>query len=97
VRSFASLSWVERSSSAYDRATQLLAAAEALRSRTATAVSAQDRALYDQERSLLETLLTPATFEAYWAAGLAMSIDQAVDFALSTETPAPDSPSLSLF
>ncbi|MCW3099236.1 MAG: putative ATPase [Chthonomonadaceae bacterium] len=97
VRSFASLSWVERSSSAYDRATQLLAAAEALRSRTATAVSAQDRALYDQERSLLETLLTPATFEAYWAAGLAMSIDQAVDFALSTETPTPDSPSLSLF
>lgn len=94
VRSFASLSWVERAACAYDRATQLLASAEALRSRTGTVVSAQDRALYEKERSLLETLLTPATFEAYWAAGLAMSIDQAVDFALATDTPSPDTTSL---
>jgi predicted ATPase len=90
VRSFASLSWVERSTCAYDRATQLLAVAEALRARTATAVSATDQNLYEKERALLESLLTPETFQAYWAAGIAMSIDQAVAFALSVNSPASD-------
>jgi len=94
VRSFASLSWVERASRAYDRATQLLAVADALRHRTSTVVSAQDRALYEAERALLETQLTPTIFQAYWSAGLAMSLDHAVEFALSAETSPLDTPSL---
>lgn len=85
VRSLATLGCVEGALGAYDRGARLLAAAHAQRVHTATVLPARESLTYETERARLETLLSPPAFRASWTAGLAMSLEQAVDFALSED------------
>ncbi|HET7091269.1 MAG TPA: tetratricopeptide repeat protein [Anaerolineae bacterium] len=66
------------------RAARLLGAAEALRKISQSAMPSDEFVEYDRELSALEARLDRATFDAAWAEGRAMSMEQAIEYALET-------------
>jgi predicted ATPase/DNA-binding CsgD family transcriptional regulator len=71
------------------RATRLFGAAEAARERIGTLVDAPERPVYDTAVAGVRARLGETAFTAAWAEGRAMSLEQAMDYALATEGPAP--------
>jgi len=74
-----------------ERATRLLGAAESLLEDVGGTlyVQAQDRSLYRSTVDSLRSHLDEETFSTAWAAGRAMSMQQAAEYALSDDEPAP--------
>jgi tetratricopeptide (TPR) repeat protein len=71
-------------SSAYlKRAARLLGAAEALREASQSEMTPEEQTEYDREATALRAKLDPATFNAAWAEGRAMTIEQTIEFAIS--------------
>jgi hypothetical protein len=66
-----------------ERAARLYGAAEALQARTgATLPNQAARALHERQVAALRAQLDPATFAAAWAEGRAMTLDEAIAYAL---------------
>ncbi|HET9000843.1 MAG TPA: adenylate/guanylate cyclase domain-containing protein [bacterium] len=69
-----------------DRAARLFAAAEALRAAIGHLLAPQDQAEYEGLLASARSRLGAAPFAAAWAEGRAMTLEQAIDYALATET-----------
>jgi hypothetical protein len=67
----------------------LFGAAEALRDISGTLVEAPDRPAYDSAVAAVRAALGEAACAAAWAEGRALPLDQAIDYALAEEGPAP--------
>ena len=67
----------------FRRAAQLFGAASVLRKEAGTSLMPAERAEYDTELSATRAQLDTAAFDATWRAGQAMTIDQAMELALS--------------
>ncbi len=67
------------------RAARLFGAAEALRDASSAPMVGFERVEYDRETAALRQRLDNATFTSEWAAGRAMSLDQAIAYALTDE------------
>ena len=65
------------------RAAQLLGAAEEVRETTRWPLTTDNRVEHERWIKAIHAQLAPAAFEAAWAAGRAMSTDQAIDYALA--------------
>ncbi|HET7091364.1 MAG TPA: BTAD domain-containing putative transcriptional regulator [Anaerolineae bacterium] len=68
------------------RAARLLGAAESLLNAVAGKLFPTDQADYDRAATALRSQMTEQTFAAAWAEGGAMTLEQAIDYALKTET-----------
>jgi thioredoxin-like negative regulator of GroEL len=66
----------------YARAARLFGAAEALRDLAGAMIFVLDRAAYERTLATLRAHLDPDSVQAAWAAGRALSLDQAVGYAL---------------
>jgi hypothetical protein len=66
-----------------DRAVRLFGAAEALREAIGQLPTPQDQADYDGRLGTTRSRLGVVAFEAAWAEGLAMTLDQATEYALA--------------
>jgi predicted ATPase len=66
----------------YARAARLFGAAEALRDLAGATIFVLDRAAYERTLGTLRARLDPVSVQAAWAAGRALSLDQAVGYAL---------------
>jgi tetratricopeptide (TPR) repeat protein len=66
------------------RAAKLLGAAEALRDKIQAAMTDQERVEYDQSMAQLRAMLAETEFNALWAEGRAMTMEQAIQFALDS-------------
>jgi hypothetical protein len=64
------------------RALRLLSAAEALREAINSPMTGVERTEYDHEVNALRKQVSPEAFDAEWAKGRALTMDQAIDFAL---------------
>jgi predicted ATPase/DNA-binding CsgD family transcriptional regulator len=75
----------------YSRAVKLIAAAAAVwdTARGALFTTLVKPAELEREIAALRTLVGEETFATFWAEGEAMTLDEAIDFALSAEAPAP--------
>ena len=69
----------------YERSARLFGAAEALRSATASLMMWHERRNYDLELAALREQMPPDALEAAWEAGRALTMEQAVDFALQDD------------
>jgi predicted ATPase len=69
----------------FRRAAQLFGAASVLRKETGTVFALPERAEYDSELPATRAQLDTATFDAAWDEGRALSMEQAIDYALSRE------------
>jgi hypothetical protein len=69
-----------------ERAARLFGAAAALRAAIATPLAPGERADYDRYVAATHAALGEEAFAAAWAAGRALSVDQAITFALEGET-----------
>jgi hypothetical protein len=65
------------------RATRLLGAAAALRERIGAPLPPVDRADYDRDVASAHAQLDEVTFDAAWAAGQALTLEQAIAEALN--------------
>lgn len=65
-----------------ERAARLFGAAEALREALSAPVSPDDRAEYDSKVAAVRAKLDEATFAQAWAQGRAMTLEQAISYAL---------------
>ena len=65
------------------RAARLFGAAEALREKINVPMTGQERVEYEHAMAQLRVILTEAEFEALWAEGRALTMDQAIQLALS--------------
>jgi predicted ATPase len=74
------------------RAARLLGASEALRDSLRRAIPPVDRAGYEQTIAVIRDSLAPEAFDAARAAGLSMTVDQAIAAALYDDSAEPDSP-----
>jgi hypothetical protein len=63
-------------------AAKLLGAAEALREQAQSLMAAYERVEYDQSVAALRAMLPAAEFNSLWAEGRAMTMGQAIQFAL---------------
>ena len=68
------------------RAAKLYAAAEALRERFGMRIRIIDRSDHKQNLGNLRTALSKTAFDAAWAEGRAMTLEQAIEYALVAET-----------
>jgi tetratricopeptide (TPR) repeat protein len=66
-----------------ERAVKLMSAAEALRQASSSARTPQEQIEYDRELAGLRAGMDEKTFDLLWAEGQSMSMDQAIDFAMS--------------
>jgi predicted ATPase len=64
------------------RSTKLCAAAQSLRESAGAPIPPTDRAEYDRNLEAIRAQLDEATFDQAWSEGIAMTLDQAIDFAL---------------
>ena len=64
-------------------AAQLLGAAEAIRESIGRSLTPVERAVFDRYAATIRAQLDDATFAAAWAAGQALTLEQAVDEALA--------------
>jgi hypothetical protein len=78
----------ERGAGPRERPARLLGAAEALRAAAGAPVRRRNQALYDLTTAAARGLLEEEAFGAAWRAGRAMSLEEAVAYALSENTPA---------
>jgi len=72
---------------ALEHATRLFAAAEAVLSAASLAMSTAGRAPFEPELASLRATLGPDRFEAAWAAGSALTIDQVIEEVLADVAP----------
>ena len=77
-----SFAFIARADNLPERATRLLGAAEALRETIQVDMTAWERQEYDLELAALHEILPAATLAAEWAAGRALEMDAAVDYAV---------------
>jgi predicted ATPase/DNA-binding CsgD family transcriptional regulator len=75
----------------YDRAVQLFAAAAAVwdPARGASFITLVASAEQEREIAALRALIGEETFATHWGEGEAMTLDEAIEFALAAEAPAP--------
>ena len=73
-----------------ERATRLLGAAMAFRTTNDLPLPAWDRPLYDRIRATIRAQLDEATFTTAWAEDRAMTLEQAIAYALDEREPAAD-------
>jgi predicted ATPase/class 3 adenylate cyclase len=66
-----------------ERAVKLFSAAEALRERIQAPMTDYERVEYDQMFAQVRAILKDAEFSALWAEGRSMTMEQAIEFALS--------------
>jgi predicted ATPase/class 3 adenylate cyclase len=64
------------------KAARLFSAAETLRDKVQSPMTAQERAEYDPHITQLRAMLTDVEFNALWAEGRSMTMEQAIDLAL---------------
>ena len=69
-----------------ETATRLLGAAETFRERSGIRLLAVDRAAYERDVATIRAQVDDATFAAAWAAGRAMTLEQAIAEALDEAT-----------
>jgi len=67
-----------------ERALQLFAAAEVVREDSDYALPAPDREAYERAVTEIRAMIDGATFTATWAEGRAMTLEQAIEYALSS-------------
>jgi non-specific serine/threonine protein kinase len=73
-----------------ERAARLIGAADALREASGRSLSPPDRAEHEHQHLALRRALGEAAFAAAWEAGRALSLDQAIEYALTgSRAPAP--------
>jgi len=77
------LAWVAIADEQLERATRLLGAETMLREIIGAPVSPLIRAPYELFMAQVQAQLTQAAFEAAWARGRAMMLEQAIEYALS--------------
>jgi tetratricopeptide (TPR) repeat protein len=65
-----------------ERAAQLLGAAEALRTEISGPLSPAEHPIYDHDVAAVQAVLAEGVFQAAWAAGKALSLEEAVAYAL---------------
>ena len=66
-----------------DQAARLLGAAEALREAIIAPVPREDRPAYDRSRFAIQDLLSKQALSAAWTEGRAMTLEQAIEYALA--------------
>jgi predicted ATPase/class 3 adenylate cyclase len=76
------LAWVAGEQGQPKQAAQLLGAAEALREASGASIPPADHAEYERTVTAVRAQLDAATFAAAWAAGRALSLEQAIAYAL---------------
>lgn len=64
------------------RAVKLFGAAEALREKIQAPMTDYERAEYDQMVARIRSMLSEAEFNAFWAEGRSMTMDEAIEFAI---------------
>ena len=67
------------------RAAILFGAAEAIREKSISQMSGREQVEYDEEVTHLRTLLPGADLNRFWAEGRSMTMESAIDFALSSQ------------
>jgi tetratricopeptide (TPR) repeat protein len=67
-----------------ERALQLFAAANALREKSNTPMTPDEQAYFDEQLKNLRERMTGTQFDLIWSKGYGMSIEQAIEFALSS-------------
>jgi hypothetical protein len=77
-----SFAFIAIAQSQVQRAARLLGAAESLRERINTPMTALERSEYDQHVAALQAQMDEPAFAAAWAEGRALTMEQAVDYAL---------------
>jgi hypothetical protein len=75
--------FIARAQEQGERAVKLMSAAEALRQSSSSARTPQEQIEYDREVASLRAGMDEKTFDLLWADGRSMSMDQAIDFAMS--------------
>ena len=83
------LACIARAVGPAERAAQLFGAAEALRERIGSSMTPTERREYDQAVAQLRAQAEPALVEAAWARGRALTLEEAVAYALAKLTTAP--------
>jgi DNA-binding CsgD family transcriptional regulator/tetratricopeptide (TPR) repeat protein len=73
----------------FEAAARLFGAAQALREAIRNPVAPAQRAEYDRQVATVRTTLDEETLAAAWAVGRAMTLDEAIEYALSLEAPPP--------
>jgi hypothetical protein len=76
------------------RATQLFAAAAALRAAMGVALAPAERTRIERALEAARRTLSPEDFTAAWAAGEAMTLERAIAYALETVPPGSPAPVL---
>ncbi|HSL42076.1 MAG TPA: adenylate/guanylate cyclase domain-containing protein [Anaerolineales bacterium] len=69
-----------------ERALKLFAAADALRERIASTMTAEEQLYFDEQMSVLHQKLDAQHFERIWTTGRALTIEQALEIALGDNT-----------
>jgi hypothetical protein len=83
ARSLAGLAWLAAVRGQIERAVRLFGQVEALGEATGLVMTAQERPLYERVMSMARAALSGEAFTAAWAAGRAMTQEEAVADALS--------------
>ena len=65
-----------------ERAARLFGIAESFRKESGTSIPLSERALYERSVAAVRAVLDEETFTATWAEGRAMSMEDAIDYAL---------------
>ncbi len=69
-----------------ERALKLFAAADALREKVGAPMTSEEEAYFDEQISVLRQNMEPGQFERIWNSGRALTMEQAVQFALEENT-----------
>jgi hypothetical protein len=77
--------FIARAEGQSERAARLLGAAEPIRDEIRVDMTPWEREEYEREVAALRESLPPASFVAAWAAGRALTLDEAVDFAVAED------------
>jgi hypothetical protein len=79
------LAFIAKAQEQGERAVKLMSAAEALREASSSPRTPQEQIEYDRELEGLRAGMNDKTFDLLWAEGQSMTMDQAVDFAMSEQ------------
>ena len=82
AREFECLAFIACTQSQLQRAARLLGAAESIRENLNSPMTATERVEYDQNVSTLRAQMKQSDFATAWAEGRAMTLEQAIEFAL---------------
>ncbi len=78
-----SFAFIARAQDQAERAARLFGAAAGLRARIGVPMSPQEQVEYDRELAAARARLGPDTFAAQWAAGQALTMEAAIDYAVA--------------